>query len=68
MAEEIARGFKAEGYKEIPENERENAMYCLDGWIDERDMPAMEPRKGTRYYLIDVMNLTWRFFFRKGVA
>lgn len=64
-ADEIARGFKAEGYKEIPENELENAMYCLDGWIDERDMPAMEPRVGTRYFLIDVMNLTWRFFFKK---
>lgn len=64
-AEEIARQFKAEGYKEIPENERENAMYCLGGWIDERDMPAMEPRAGTRYFLIDVMNLTWRFFFRR---
>ena len=63
-SEEIAQKFKAEGYKEIPENERENAMYCLNGWINERDMPEMEPRKGTRYFLIDVMRLTWRFFFR----
>lgn len=67
-AEEITRSFKAEGYKEIPENERENEMYCLGGWIDERDMPAMEPRVGTRYFLIDVMNLTWRFFFKKEIA
>lgn len=64
-ADEIARGFKAEGWKEVPENERENAKYSLGGWIDERDMPAMEPRVGTRYFLIDVRHLTWRFFFRK---
>ena len=64
-AEEIARGFKAEGWKEVPEKERENATYGLGGWIDERDMPAMEPRVGTRYFLIDVRHLTWRCFFRK---
>ena len=67
-AEEIERKFKAEGYKEINENERENAMYCLGGWIDERDMPAMEKMVGTRYFLIDVMTLTWRFFFRREAA
>lgn len=67
-ADEIARSFKAEGYKEIPENERENAIYCLDGWIDERNMPATEPRAGTRYFLIDVLNLTWRFFLKNKVA
>jgi hypothetical protein len=65
-ADEIARGFKAEGWKEVPDNERENATYSLGGCIDERDMPAMEPRVGTRYFLIDVRHLTWRFFFRKG--
>ena len=65
-SDEIARGFKAEGWKEVPEEERENATYSLGGWVDERDMPAMEPRVGTRYFLIDVRHLTWRFFFRKG--
>ena len=64
-ADEIARGFKAEGWKEVPEKERENATYSLGGWIDERDMDAFEPRVGTRYFLIDVRHLTWRFFFRK---
>lgn len=65
-ADEIARGFKAEGWKEVPEKERENATYSLGGWIDERDMDATEPRVGMRYFLIDVRHLTWRFFFRKG--
>lgn len=65
-ADEIARGFKDEGWKEVPEKERENATYSLGGWIDERDMDATEPRVGMRYFLIDVRHLTWRFFFRKG--
>lgn len=64
-ADEIARRFKAEGWKEVPEKERENATYSLGEWIDERDMDNFEPRVGTRYFLIDVRHLTWRCFFRK---
>lgn len=64
-AEEIARGFIAEGWKEVPDNEKENAMYELNGWIDERNMDATEPRKGTRYFLIDIKHLTWKFLFKK---
>lgn len=67
-AEEIARGFIAEGWKEVPDNEKNNAMYEQNGWIDERNMDAFEPRKGTRFFLIDVKTLTWKCFFKKGVA
>lgn len=64
-AEEIARGFTAEGLRPVPENERENAKFELGGWTDETKMDATEPRKGTRFFLIDVKSLTWKFFFRK---
>jgi hypothetical protein len=64
-AEKIARGFIAEGWRPVPENERENAKYELGGWIDERNMDATEPRKGTRYFLIDIKHLTWKFLFKK---
>ena len=64
-AEKIAKGFVAEGFKEVPDNESENAMYELNGWIDERNMDATEPRKGTRYFLIDIKHLTWKFLFKK---
>lgn len=66
-AEEIARGFIAEGWKKVPDNEKENAMYEQNGWIDERNMDAFEPRKGTRFFLIDVKTLTWKCFFKKRV-
>lgn len=65
-AEKIARGFTAEGWKQVPENEIENAKYELGGWIDETKMDEIEPRKGTRFFLIDIKSLTWKFFFRKG--
>lgn len=64
-AEEIARGFTAEGWRPVPENERENAKFELGGWIDETKMDATSHRKGTRFFLIDVKSLTWKFFFRK---
>lgn len=67
-AEEIARSFCAEGWKEVPEKEKENAIYEINGWIDERNMDAMEPRKGTRFFMIDIKSLTWKFFFKKDSA
>jgi len=65
-AKEISRSFITEGWKEVPKEERKNAWNEKNGWIDERSMDAMEPRVGTRYFMIDVKSLTWKCFFKKG--
>jgi len=55
-ANEIKRIFEAEGWKEVPEAERENAI-SGNCWIDEQNMEPMEPRKGTRFFIIDTKQL-----------
>lgn len=62
-ANEIKRGFEAEGWKEVPESERENAI-SENGWINERNMDPMEPRKGTRFFIIDIIQLKWSCYFK----
>ena len=64
--EGIKKSFLAEGWKEVPVKERKNAEKEIKGWIDERNMVPMEPRKGTRYFLIDSETLTWKFFFKRS--
>lgn len=65
-SEEIARGFIAEGWKEVPDKEKESAMHEQNGWIEERNMDAFEPRKGTRFFLIDIKSLTWKCYFKRA--
>ena len=67
-SEEIARGFIAEGWKEVPDKEKESAMHEQKGWIDERNMDAFEPRKGTRFFLIDIKSLTWKCYFKRSAG
>lgn len=64
-AEEIRRGFIAEGYKEVAPEDYKFANSETNGWIDERSMNPFEPRKGKRFFTIDEINLTWRFFFKR---
>lgn len=66
-SEEIARSFRAEGWKEVPDNEKENATYELNGWIDERNMAPMEQRKGTRFFIIDIIQLKWKCYFKRAI-
>jgi hypothetical protein len=65
-ANEIKRSFEAEGWKEVPEAERENAI-SGNCWIDERNMDPMEPRKGTRFFIIDTKQLKWSCYFRTQI-
>jgi hypothetical protein len=65
-SEKIARRFIAEGWKEVPDKEKESAMHEQNGWIDERNMDAFEPRKGTRFFLIDIKSLTWKCYFKRS--
>lgn len=65
-ANEIKRSFETEGWKEVPEAERENAI-SGNCWIDERNMDPMEPRKGTRFFIIDTKQLKWSFYFRTQI-
>ena len=65
-SEEIARWFIAEGWKEVPDKEKESAMHEQNGWIEERNMDAFEPRKGTRFFLIDIKSLTWKCYFKRA--
>lgn len=67
-SEEIARGFISEGWKEVPDKEKESAMHEKNGWVDERNMDAFEPRKGTRFFLIDVKSLTWKCYFKRSAG
>lgn len=62
-ANEIKRSFEAEGWKEVPECERENAI-SGNGWIDERNMNPFEPRHGTRFSTIDIKQLKWFCCFK----
>ena len=62
-ANEIKRSFEAEGWKEVPEAEHEKAI-SGNCWIDERNMDPTEPRKGTRFFIIDNKQLKWSFYFK----
>ena len=62
-ADEIRRSFKAEGWKEVPEEDYEIAKRNLCGWIDERKMDQAQKRPRQRYFWIDEITLKYAFCF-----
>lgn len=64
-ADEIIRGFIAEGWEEVAPEDYKSANSETNGWIDERNMDPLEPRKGKRFFTIDKVNLKWRCFFKR---
>ena len=62
LFEQFRKEFELQ-FEEIPEAERENAI-SGNCWIDERNMDPTEPRKGTRFFTIDIKQIKWSFYFR----